>query len=105
LKAMSASLGLANTGDEYKIIAELFTYKFLNDKLVFDFENREDKEDTFEDFVEFADAYTAKMKEEHLIDSLYHKQNDEDFHEQFDKVLEEISDMNKDIYSVKTAMG
>lgn len=105
LKAMSASLGLANTGDEYKIIAELFTYKFLNDKLAFDFENREDKEDTFEDFVEFADAYTAKMKEEHLIDSLYHKQNDEDFHKQFDTVLEEISDMNKDIYSVKTAMG
>ncbi|MBI6001208.1 HsdM family class I SAM-dependent methyltransferase [Clostridium perfringens] len=105
LKAMSASLGLANTGDEYKIIAELFTYKFLNDKLIFDFDNRDDKEDTFEDFVEFADAYTAKMKEEHLIDNLYHKQNDEDFHEQFDKVLEEISDMNKDIYSVKTAMG
>lgn len=105
LKAMSASLGLANTGDEYKIIAELFTYKFLNDKLVFDFENRDDIEDTFEDFVEFADANTAKMKEEHLIDSLYHKQNDEDFHEQFDKALEEISDMNKDIYSVKTAMG
>lgn len=105
LKAMSTSLGLANTGDEYKIIAELFTYKFLNDKLVFDFDNRDDKEDTFEDFVEFADAYTAKMKEEHLIKNLYHNQNDEDFHEQFDKVLEEISDMNKDIYSVKTAMG
>lgn len=29
LKAMCAGLGLANTGDEYKIISELFTYKFL----------------------------------------------------------------------------
>ncbi|AUD12394.1 hypothetical protein CW734_00515 (plasmid) [Planococcus sp. MB-3u-03] len=43
LKAMSTDLGLSNTGDEYKIIAELFTYKFLNDKLLYDFENRDDK--------------------------------------------------------------
>lgn len=105
LKAMSNDLGLANTGDEYKIIAELFTYKFLNDKLIFDFENREDKEETFEDFVYFADAYTAKMKEEHLIKYLFHKQNEEDFHKTFDKVLEEISDMNKDIYAIETASG
>lgn len=105
LKAMSNDLGLANTGDEYKIIAELFTYKFLNDKLMFDFENREDKEETFEDFVDFADAYTAKMKQEHLIEYLFHKQNEEDFHKTFDNVLEEISDMNKDIYSIETASG
>lgn len=105
LKAMSTSLGLANTGDEYKIIAELFTYKFLNDKLKFDFENREDKEETFEEFVDFADAYTAKMKEEHLIEALYHKQNEPNFHKIFDKALEEVSDMNKDIYSIETASG
>lgn len=105
LKAMSNDLGLANTGDEYKIIAELFTYKFLNDKLMFDFENREDKEETFEEFVDYADAYTAKMKEEHLIKALYHKQNKEDFHKIFDKALEEVSDMNKDIYSIETASG
>ena len=53
LKAMSTDLGLANTGDEYKIISELFTYKFLNDKLVYDFENREDKDEDFEEFVYF----------------------------------------------------
>ena len=40
LKAMTADLGLANTGDEYKIISELFTYKFLNDKLLYSFEKR-----------------------------------------------------------------
>lgn len=105
LKAMSSSLGLANTGDEYKIISELFTYKFLNDKLLFDFENREDKEETFQDFVDFADAYTAKMKEEHLIDKLYQRQNEENFHKTFDDVLVKISDMNKDIYSIETASG
>lgn len=105
LKAMSTDLGLANTGDEYKIISELFTYKFLNDKLVYDFENREDKNEDFEEFVYFVDANTAKMKEEHLIDKLYQKQNQHNFHIIFDKALVEISEMNKDIYSIETASG
>ncbi|HII4402990.1 TPA: N-6 DNA methylase [Clostridium perfringens] len=105
LKSMSSALGLANTGDEYKIISELFTYKFLNDKLVYDFENREDKEESFEDFVYFVDDNTAKMKEEHLISNLFQKQNQEDFHKTLDKALVEISEMNKDIYAIETATG
>lgn len=105
LKAMSSDLGLANTGDEYKIIAELFTYKFLNDKLVYDFENREDKEESFEDFVYFVDDNTARMKKEHLISSLFQKQNEVDFHKTLDKALVEISEMNKDIYAIETATG
>ena len=75
LKSMSAALGLSNTGDEYKIISELFTYKFLNDKLLFDFENRDDKEETFDDFVDFADDETPKMRQEHLIKNLCQEQN------------------------------
>ena len=105
LKAMSTDLGLANTGDEYKIISELFTYKFLNDKLVYDFENREDKDEDFEEFVYFVDANTAKMKKEHLIDKLYQKQNEPNFHIIFDRALVEISEMNKDIYSIETSSG
>ena len=61
LKALTADLGLANTGDEYKIISELFTYKLLNDKLLNDFENREDKNESFEDFVDYADSKTARI--------------------------------------------
>lgn len=105
LKAMSSDLGLANTGDEYKIIAELFTYKFLNDKLVYDFENREDKEESFEDFVYFVDDNTAKMKVEHLISNLFQKQNEVDFHKTLDKALIEISEMNRDIYAIETVTG
>lgn len=105
LKAMSTALGLGNTGDEYKIIGELFTYKFLNDKLLYDFENREDKEEDFDEFVEYAGIYTAKMKKEHLIDNLYQKQNEENFHELFDKAFEEVNEMNKDIYNIETASG
>lgn len=105
LKAMSTDLGLSNTGDEYKIIAELFTYKFLNDKLLYDFENRDDKNESFDTFVDFADSNTAKMKEEHLIDNLYQKQNKPNFHEILDKALVEISDMNKDVYAIETISG
>lgn len=105
LKAMSQGLGLANTGDEYKIISELFTYKFLNDKLVRDFNRREDKEETFEDFIAFADAQTARIPEDYLIDNLFQHQNEENFHIVFDRALVEISDLNKDIYSVETATG
>jgi len=105
LKAMSTELGLSNTGDEYKIIAELFTYKFLNDKLLFDFDNREDKNESFDTFVAYVDSNTAKMKEEHLIDSLYQEQNKPDFHKIFDKALVDISDMNKDVYAIETISG
>lgn len=105
LKAMSTALGLGNTGDEYKIIGELFTYKFLNDKLLYDFENRDDKDEDFDEFVEFAGIYTAKMKKEHLIDSLFQKQNEENFHELFDKAFEEVNEMNEDIYNIETASG
>lgn len=105
LKAMSASLGLANTGDEYKIIAELFTYKFLNDKLLYVFENREDKHESFEDFVDFAPANIAKMKQEHLVDNLYQQQNKDNFNQILDRAFIEVNEMNKDIYSIETVTG
>jgi len=91
LKAMSTSLGLGNTGDEYKIIGELFTYKFLNDKLLYDYNNRADKNETFDCFVDFSDEETPKMREQHLINSLYQQQNKPNFHEIFDKALVEVN--------------
>src|SRR5699024_1087383 len=105
LKAMSSDLGLANTGDEYKIISELFTYKFLNDKLLYEFENREYKEDDFEDFVDFAPSDIAKMREKHLINNLFQQQNKDNFHEILDNAFIEVNEMNRDIFSVETVSG
>lgn len=105
LKAMSASLGLANTGDEYKIISELFTYKFLNDKLLYEFEKREDKSETFEEFVAFAGIDIAKMKEEHLVDNLWQQQNKDNFNEILDRAFIEVSELNKEIYTIETTSG
>jgi type I restriction enzyme M protein len=105
LKAMSTSLGLANTGDEYKIISELFTYKFLNDKLLYEFGNRDDKNETFDEFVAFADMDLAKMKEEHLIENLYQQQSKPNFNEIFDRAFIEVNELNKDIYTIETTSG
>lgn len=105
LKAMSESLGLSNTGDEYKIISELFTYKFLNDKLLYDFKNREDEKESFDEYVEYAGINTPKMKESHLIEKLFEQQNKPNFHEIFDAALVEINEMNKDIYNIETTSG
>lgn len=105
LKAMSAALGLSNTGDEYKIISELFTYKFLNDKLLYDFDNREDKDELFDEFVDFADDEIPKMRQHHLINNLFQQQNKENFHEIFDRALVEVDELNKEIYNIETASG
>lgn len=105
LKAMSANLGLANTGDEYKIISELFTYKFMNDKLLYEFDKREDQEETFEDFVDFAPMNIARMNREHLVDSLYQQQNKDNFNQILDQAFIEVNELNKDIYTVETASG
>ena len=105
LKAMTTDLGLANTGDEYKIISELFTYKFLNDKLLYSFEKRKDKTESFDEFIDFADTNTARIKEEYLLSNLFQKQNDKKFHKIFDKALAAISELNKDVYSIETVTG
>ena len=36
LKAVCANKGLGNASSEYKIITEVFLYKFLNDKFLFE---------------------------------------------------------------------
>ena len=36
LKAISANYGLGNDGNEFKIITQVFLYKFMNDKFAYD---------------------------------------------------------------------
>ncbi|WP_324823664.1 class I SAM-dependent DNA methyltransferase [Sinanaerobacter sp. ZZT-01] len=105
LKTLTSDLGLGNTGDEYKIISELFTYKFLNDKLLYEFNKREDKEEEFDEFVHYVGRNTAKMNKEHLISELFNQQSEDNFHVIFDLALQEVSELNKDIYSIETTTG
>ena len=36
LKSVCANAGLGNDGNEYKVITQVFLYKFLNDKFLFE---------------------------------------------------------------------
>ena len=64
---MCATLGLANTGDEYKLISELFTYKFLNDKLQREYERVHDEYEDYEEFIGFVADDMARIPADCII--------------------------------------
>lgn len=115
LKAVCSNAGLANSGGEYKIVTEAFLYKYLNDKFLYEVVladsslagNTEEKlaglsDDAYELLLMRLGAGTAHLKREHLLSSLFNRQNEEKFAELFDTTLQEISDLNLDRFSVQT---
>ena len=119
LKGICASYGLGNDGNEFKIITQVFLYKFLNDKFAYsakkinkdlDVDNwekvyKEMDEDTREMLLIELGGNTAVLNPEHLISSLFEKQNSENFAKLFDDTLKDIASLNTDIFSVKTDGG
>lgn len=117
LKTVCSNYGLANSGNEYKIITETFLYKFLNDKFLYEARRaaRELKnsnnleadlqqmnENDYEWLLEKIGERAAKLQKHHFISYLFNKQNEPNFHEIFDKTLVEIADLNIKLYSVAT---
>ncbi|MGI6500595.1 MAG: HsdM family class I SAM-dependent methyltransferase [Anaerostipes sp.] len=117
LKSVCANYGLGNASSEYKIITEVFLYKFLNDKFLHEVrqvddnlknaENIEEKLDaTSEDDYEFLLASlppaTAQLKKTHFISYLFNNKNQDKFNELFDNTLVDIANFNIDVFSVKT---
>ncbi len=120
LKGICATYGLGNDGNEFKIITQVFLYKFLNDKFAYEAKQIDDKlakADKWEEVIAKypADEYeiltmqlgadTAVMKPEHFISHLYNRQNESDFAKLFDDTLRDIAITNNDIFSVKTDGG
>ncbi len=120
LKGTCTSYGLGNDGNEFKIITQVFLYKFMNDKFAYQIkkldkklaqaESWEDelKNTSAEDYEMLLlqlDADTAKLKPEHLISHLFNKQNEADFAKLFDDTLRDIAITNNDVFSVKSASG
>ncbi|MEJ7591565.1 MAG: class I SAM-dependent DNA methyltransferase [Planctomycetaceae bacterium] len=120
LKGVCASYGLGNDGNEFKIITQVFLYKFLNDKFAHEVKRIEPalaKAESWEDALrkkseakyEFLlmqlGASTARLKPEHFLSTLFSKQNDEDFAATFDAKLLDIARLNADIFSVMTNDG
>ena len=51
LKTICVDKGLANSGDDFKIIIQMFLYKFLNDK--YDFEVKKIRKENPDEPIEF----------------------------------------------------
>ena len=120
LKSVCANYGLGNDGNEFKIITQVFLYKFLNDKFVHEIKRLEPNLAKAENWeVELkkysANDYemlmmqlsesTAHLKSKQFISSLFERQNEANFAEIFDTTLLEIAKENSDIFSVVTEGG
>jgi len=120
LKSVCANYGLGNDGNEFKIITQVFLYKFLNDKFVYEIKQIDDKiaqaddweavlksysEDDYEMLMMQLSESTARIQPDHFISSLFEKQNEANFAELFDNTLLDIAKDNSDIFSVLTNGG
>lgn len=120
LKSISANYGLGNDGNEFKIITQVFLYKFMNDKFAFEVKKLDSKlknaknwekeistysGDDYEMLLLQLGADTAKLKPQHFISELFGRQNESDFAKLFDDTLMDIAITNNDIFSVKTDGG
>jgi len=120
LKTICSNYGLANTGNEYKVITEVFLYKFLNDKFFYEARRANHElqnssniehdlqkmpEEDYEYLLEKIGERAAKLKRTHFISYLFNKLNKEDFAKIFDDTLAEISDINIKLFSVSTISG
>ena len=121
LKSVCANYGLGNDGNEFKIITQVFLYKFLNDKFVHEIkqlhqsianagENWEDalqalSDDDREMLMLQLSPSTARISADHFISSLFAKQNQPNFADTFDSTLSDIARDNSDIFSVLTDGG
>ena len=120
LKAVCASYGLGNDGNEFKIITQVFLYKFLNDKFAHEVKRiepalanakswedalRAKSADEYDFLLMQLGASTARLKPEHFLSTLWGKQNDKDFASTLDATLLDIAKFNTDIFSVKTNDG
>ncbi len=120
LKNICANYGLGNDGNEFKIITQVFLYKFLNDKFAFEakkIDARLKSAKNWEtaltemnakqlDMLQLRmPADTARLKPEHFISNLFTRQNADDFASYFDDTLRDIAITNSEIFAVKTDGG
>jgi type I restriction enzyme M protein len=120
LKSVCANYGLGNDGNEFKIITQVFLYKFLNDKFIHEVKQLDKKIANAENWAEVLKKYkkddyemlmmqlsesTAHLKPSQFISTLFEKQNEPKFAEIFDNTLLDIAKENSDIFSVVTDGG
>lgn len=120
LKQTCGSYGLGNDGNEYKIIIQVFLYKYFNDKFAYEakrvpiygerlskaekWDEEYDKfnDDEIEELFAFLPANTPHLRPEHTIHHLNNKIGDGDFSFLFDSTMVNIAHLNADIFSMAT---
>ena len=120
LKQTCGNFGLGNDGNEYKIIIQVFLYKYFNDKFGYEikkapiygdrlakaekWDEEYDKfsEDECEDLFSYLPEGTPHLLPRHTIHHLYNAQQQGDFSNLFDSTMVEIADINADIFSMAT---
>lgn len=120
LKGVCANYGLGNDGNEFKIITQIFLYKFLNDKFAYEaklIDPKLAKAASWEDalkkmkkadyemlLMQLGDG-TAQLRPEHFLSTLYAQQNEPNFAKTLDSTLLSIAALNSEIFSVMTDDG
>lgn len=120
LKSTCQIYGMGNDGNEYKIITQVFLYKFLNDKFGYEVKKINSKlaeaekwdvaymemsEDDRLDMFDEMSPDIPRLKPEHLISFLWNQQTKGDFDIIFDNTMVDIADMNSDIFSTQTTQN
>ncbi|MDV3930582.1 SAM-dependent methyltransferase [Elizabethkingia anophelis] len=107
LKSVCANYGLGNDGNEFKIISQVFLYKFLNDKFNYELKKQQEqnKDQAPELLMDLMDENVARLKPHQLISYLYNQQNSDNFAQTFDDTLRDISTENADVFSIKSYSG
>jgi type I restriction enzyme M protein len=120
LKSVCANYGLGNDGNEFKIISQVFLYKFINDKFRYEIKKLKPelglsndfgtelsnlKKKDFELLMDLLDENVPRLKPHQLISYLHNIQNGGDFAKTFDDTLREISIENAGIFSIKSFTG
>ena len=122
LKQTCGAFGLGNDGNEYKIIIQVFLYKYMNDKFGYEakrvdtelgrrlkkakkWEAEYDKfsEDEALELFDYLPPATPLLKPEHTISHIYNSQTKKDFATLFDSTMVDIANLNAAVFSTTTA--
>lgn len=120
LKSTCQTYGMGNDGNEYKIITQVFLYKYLNDKFGYEIKKLDERiakaekweiayselsEDEREDLFDTMNPDIPRLNPEHLISHLWNQQAKGDFDLIFDQTMIDIADKNIDIFSTQTTQN
>jgi type I restriction enzyme M protein len=120
LKGICNTYGLGNSGDEFKIITQVFLYKFMNDKFGYEIKQLDDRlkkadnwekeikkysEEDYNSLLFDMSPDSARLYPDHFISTLWNKQTSEQFAKLFSDTLRDIAKINNDVFSVKTEEG